>query len=58
MRAEVFCFGRRFLRLRVIARLVEHLGQRNRGERDAGLFFEQGSASTADENGFENTDQC
>jgi hypothetical protein len=42
------------LRLRVIARLVEHLGQRNRGERDAGSFFEQGSASTADENGFEN----
>jgi hypothetical protein len=38
----------------VIVRLVEHLGQRNRGQRDAGLFFEQGSASTADENGFEN----
>jgi hypothetical protein len=41
-----------------MARLVEHLGQRNRGGRDAGLFFEQGSASTAGENGFENTDQC
>ena len=29
-----------------MARLVEHLGQRNRGERDAGLFCEHGSAST------------
>jgi len=39
-----------------MVRLVKHLGQSNRGERDAGLFFEQGSASTADENGFENPD--
>src|SRR6266545_5554615 len=36
MRVEVFCFWGCFLRLRVIARLVGHLGRRNRGERDAG----------------------
>ncbi len=41
-----------------MARRVEQLGQRNRGEREAGWFFEQGSARTADENGFENTDSC
>jgi hypothetical protein len=40
-----------------MARLVEHLRRRNAGERDAGWFFEQGSARTAEENGFENTDQ-
>ena len=57
MRAEVFSFECCFLRLRVMGRLVKHLGQSNRGQRDAGLFFEQGSASTGDENGFENTDQ-
>src|SRR5260370_26664346 len=49
MRAEVSVFGRCFVRLRVIAELVEHLGWRNRPECDAGLFFGQGSASTADE---------
>jgi len=42
----------------MIARLVEHLRQRNGGERGAGGFFEQSSARAADANGFENTDQC
>ncbi len=42
----------------MIASLVEHLRQKNGGERGAGGFFEQGSARTADENGFENTDPC
>jgi hypothetical protein len=33
------------------------LGARNRGEGEAGLFFEHGSASRADENGFEKREQ-
>ena len=31
MRAEIFCFGICFFRLRVIARVAEHLGQQGSG---------------------------
>jgi len=37
-----------------MARLAEDFGARNHGQGDAGLFFEQGSASSAGEDGFEN----